>query len=76
MNPNPDPQPGIAVQKPNGRWTFYIYPDGQQLEAGEWADEVTANDASVTALRLWEANGGKQRGPVAVVTKQTFISGL
>ena len=75
MNPNRDPQPGTAFQKPSGRWTFYIYPDGEQREAGEWADEATAKEASVTALRHWNANDGKQFGSVAVITKQTFISG-
>jgi hypothetical protein len=76
MNPHPDPQPGIPFQKPNGSWTFYIYPDGVQREAAEFVDEATANEASVTALRIWEANDGKQFGPVSVITKQTFISGM
>jgi hypothetical protein len=76
MNPPPDPQPGIAFQKPNGSWTFYIYPEGVQREAAEFVDEATANEASVTALRIWEANDGKQFGPISVITKQTFISGL
>jgi hypothetical protein len=76
MNPTPDPQPGIAFQKAEGKWTFYIYPDGVQREAGEFADESTANEASVTALRIWEANNGKQFGPASVITSQTFISGL
>jgi hypothetical protein len=76
MNSNSDPQPGVAFQKPSGSWTFYLYPDGVQREAGEWADQEAANEASVTALRIWEANGGKQFGLVGVITKQTFLSGL
>ena len=76
MNSHPDPQPGIAFQKPNGGWTFYIYPNSVQREAGEFVDEATANEASVTALRIWEANDGKQFGHVSVITKETFISGF
>jgi hypothetical protein len=76
MVSHPDPQPGTAFQKPNGSWTFYLYPDGVQREAGDFTDEASASNASVSALRIWEANDGKQFGPVAVITKQTFISGL
>jgi len=76
MNPNPGPRPGIAFRKPDGSWTFHICPDGAQREAGGFADEAAAHEASVAALRIWEANGGKTFGPVAVIAKQTFVSGF
>ena len=59
--------PGIPFQKENGKWTFYDYPKGVQTEAGEYATEDEAKDASITVFRIWEANGYGD-GLVGVIT--------
>ncbi len=61
------PPPGTAFKKENGMWTFYVYPDGVQREAGDYPDEETAKDWSIRALRIWEVNGYKD-GPIGIIS--------
>jgi hypothetical protein len=44
-----------ALQK----WTYYIFPEGVEQEAGDFADEETARVASWKTYRTWQANGCK-----------------
>jgi hypothetical protein len=38
------------------KWTFYIFPEGVQKEAGDFQDEETARAASWKSYRAWQAN--------------------
>ena len=38
-------------------WTYYIFPEGVQEEAGDFPDEETARVASWKTYRTWQANG-------------------
>ena len=37
-------------------WTYYIFPEGVQKEAGDFQDEETARAASWKSYRAWQAN--------------------
>jgi hypothetical protein len=41
------------------KWTYYIFPEGVEQEAGDFADEETARVASWKTYRAWQANGCK-----------------
>ena len=41
------------------KWTFYIFPEGVEQEAGDFPDEETARVASWKTYRAWQANGCK-----------------
>jgi len=62
------PQPDGAFQKPNGKWTFFIYPEGRPIEAGVFASKAEAADASAKALLVWETNLWTY-GPIAALTR-------
>jgi hypothetical protein len=66
MSSNQRPGPGLPFQKENGKWTFYDYPKGVQIEAGEYPTEQDAKDASIKVLRIWYANGYAD-GPIGVI---------
>ena len=55
---SPQPKPSGVYKKPDGKWTFDIFPSGVWKEAGEWPDEETAKEWQGKALRIWENNGG------------------
>jgi hypothetical protein len=64
---SPQPQPSAVYRKPNGKWTFDIFPNGIRQEAGDYIDEETAKEWSWKALRVWEANG-QDYGPISAIT--------
>jgi uncharacterized protein YfaP (DUF2135 family) len=59
MNTDKHPAPGPTVKKENGKWTFYVFPDGQEREAGQYDTESAAKDARVRVLLQWGSNGKK-----------------
>jgi hypothetical protein len=59
MNTDEQPAPGPTVKKPDGKWTFYIFPDGQQQEAGQFESEAAAEDARFRTPLQWGSNGKK-----------------
>lgn len=61
MNTAKNPAPGPAIKKENGKWTFYIYPDGTEREEGQYETEASAKDARFKALLRWGANGEEYR---------------
>jgi hypothetical protein len=61
------PGPSVAMKKGNGKWSFYVYPDGIPKEADEYATEAEAAAASYKTLLIWEANGHTY-GPLGAIT--------
>lgn len=59
MNNDKHPAPGPTVRKSDGRWTFHIFPDGQETEAGQYDTEAAARDARFKTLLRWGSNGEK-----------------
>lgn len=59
MNSEKHPAPGPAIRKPDGKWTFYVFPDGQQRESGPYDSESAAKDARYRVLLQWGSNGKK-----------------
>lgn len=59
MNTEKQPAPGPTIRKANGKWTFYVFPDGQQQEAGQYDSEMAAKDARFKVLLQWGSNGKK-----------------
>ena len=59
MSSDRHPAPGPAIRKTNGQWTFHVFPDGQQCEAGPFETEAAARDARFKTLLRWGANGEK-----------------
>lgn len=59
MSNDKHPAPGPAIRKPNGKWTFYIFPEGEQQEAGQFDTESAAKDARFKTLLQWGSNGKK-----------------
>jgi hypothetical protein len=59
MNADKQPGPSPALKKPDGKWTFYVYPDGKQHEAGQYESKSAATEARFKALIRWGANGQK-----------------
>jgi hypothetical protein len=59
MNIEKHPAPGPTIRKPDGKWTFYVFPEGQQREAGQYESESAAKDARYRVLLYWGANGKK-----------------
>jgi len=57
------PAPGPTIRKDNGMWTFYVFPDGKEREAGQYETESEAKDARFKALLRWGSNGEKY-GPM------------
>jgi hypothetical protein len=54
-----DQSPTVPFCKKNRQWTFYIFPDGVQKEAGDYPDEEAARTASWKTYRTWQASGCK-----------------
>ena len=46
-----DQSPTVPFCKKNRQWTFYVFPDGVQTEAGEYPDEEAARTASWKSYR-------------------------
>jgi hypothetical protein len=63
MSDEKQPAPGPTIRKANGKWTFYVYPDGKESEAGQYETETAAKDARFKALLHWGANGEKYGHP-------------
>jgi hypothetical protein len=61
MNSDKHPAPGPAIKKANGKWTFLIFPDGMEREAGQYETEAAAKDARLKVLLSWGSNGEKYR---------------
>ena len=59
MNYDKQPAPGPTTRKPNGFWTFHIFPDGQAREAGQFETEAAATEARFKTLLRWGSNGEK-----------------
>jgi hypothetical protein len=51
--------PTTPFYKAKGSWTFYVFPNGVQEEAGRYPDQESAQKASLAAHRMWQANGRK-----------------
>ena len=59
MNTDRHPAPSPTIRKANGEWTFYVFPEGRQQEAGQFETEAAARDARFKTLLLWGSNGEK-----------------
>jgi hypothetical protein len=60
MNDKTQQSPTVPVyNKALRKWTYYIFPEGVEQEAGDFADEETARAASWKTYRAWQANGCK-----------------
>jgi hypothetical protein len=59
MSTDKHPAPGPTVKKENGKWTFYVFPDGEQREAGQYETESAARGARYRVLLQWGSNGKK-----------------
>jgi hypoxanthine phosphoribosyltransferase len=60
MNEKTHQSPSVPVYKKALRtWTYYIFPEGVEQEAGDFADEEAARAASWKTYRAWQANGCK-----------------
>lgn len=66
MGSNTRPAPNPPFQKANGKWTFYDYPKGVKIEAGEYETEDKAKAAFIKVHRIWVANDGAD-GPINAV---------
>jgi hypothetical protein len=71
MSAEKHPAPSPAIKKNNGKWTFHVYPDGRECEAGQYETEAAAKDARFKALLGWGANGEKYESPSSI-TRQRF----
>jgi hypothetical protein len=49
--------PSPPIKKANGKWTFYVFPEGQEREAGQFESESAAKDARFKALLRWGSSG-------------------
>lgn len=49
--------PTTAFCKEKNKWTYYVFPKGEQEEAACYPDEESARAASWKAYRAWQANG-------------------
>ena len=72
MNTEKHSAPSPAIKKDNGKWTFYVYPDGKEREAGQYETEAAAKDARFKALLRWGAMGEKYES-LDCVSKQRFL---
>jgi hypothetical protein len=60
MSDKTQQSPTVPVYKKDLRvWTYSIFPEGVEKEAGEFADEEAARAASWKTYREWQANGCK-----------------
>lgn len=59
MNSEKHPAPGPTIKKADGKWTFHVFPEGQQREAGQYDTETAAKDARYRVLLQWGSNGKK-----------------
>jgi hypothetical protein len=65
MNTAKHTAPGPTLKKENGKWTFYVFPDGEEREAGQYDTEAAAKDARFKALLRWGSNGQRYESPGA-----------
>ena len=63
MNQVKQPAPGPTLKRADGKWTFYVYPDGNKHEAGQYETEAAAKEARFAALLRWGSNGEKYGPP-------------
>ena len=49
--------PTTPFRKEKGKWTFHVFPTGEQEEAAHYPDEESARVASWQAYRAWQAKG-------------------
>jgi hypothetical protein len=40
-------------------WTFHVFPEGKEREAGQYETEAEAKDARFKVLLRWGSNGEK-----------------
>jgi hypothetical protein len=59
VNADRHPAPGPTIRKANGQWTFHVFPDGQQCEAGQFDTERAAKEERFRTLLRWGSNGEK-----------------
>jgi hypothetical protein len=59
MNIEKHPAPGPTIKTADGKWTFHVFPEGQQREAGQYETETAAKDARYRVLLQWGSNGKK-----------------
>lgn len=59
MNTDKHPAPSPTIKKADGKWTFYVFPNGEQREAGQYENESAARDARYRVLLQWGSNGKK-----------------
>ena len=45
MNTDKHSAPSPPIKKDNGKWTFYVFPDGEEREAGQYETEAAAKAA-------------------------------
>ena len=57
MNTEKHSAPSAPIKKDNGKWTFYVFPGGEEREAGQFETEAAAKDARFKALLRWGSNG-------------------
>ena len=70
MNTERHPAPSPTIKKDDGKWTFYVYPDGSECEAGQYETEAAAKDAQIHG----QAGATKAKAATATVedTAQTL----
>ena len=61
MNTDQHPAPGPAIKKDNGKWTFYVFPDGIEREAGQYETEAAAKNDRFKALVRWGSSGERYK---------------
>ena len=72
MNTDKHSAPSPPIKKDNGKWTFYVFPDGEEREAGQYETEAAAKDARFKAFIAL----GLKRTEIRLagfITGQTFL---
>ena len=49
--------PSSAYLKPNGTWSFDVFPHGIRTEFAEYPDEESARADAYVTMRRWQADG-------------------
>jgi hypothetical protein len=53
--------PSLPYQKPNGAWTFDVFPGGVRTEFAYYPDQESAYSDAVRTRELWERKGQNYR---------------